>query len=136
MDKLNELTDRVKILEEKVKKLENNTICGQKNINVGTTGAKTISEKEFVLQYKPKDDVQRTFLLGAYLETVKNRESFTAKQLEQTFRAAKEPVPKNINDKINKNVAKGLLMNGLPVDGKKSWVLTASGEAILSKKNG
>jgi hypothetical protein len=58
--------------------------------------------------------------------------SFNVKDLEGGFRAAKEKVPLNINDKINMNTKKGMMMEA---DEKKdnftAWVLTNKGEKFV-----
>jgi hypothetical protein len=60
---------------------------------------KQISIKEFILSKKPIDDVQKTLVIGYYLEKYRNIENFNAKDLENGFREAKEKVPDNINYK-------------------------------------
>lgn len=93
---------------------------------------KKISIKEFILSKKPKDDVQRTLVIGYYLEKYESFSSFNAKNLENGFRKAKETVPKNINDKVNLNIKNGHMMEAREKkDNKKAWVLTASGERFV-----
>lgn len=93
---------------------------------------KRISPKEFLISKKPKDDIQKTLLLGYYLERHKSLVSFNAKDLETVFREAKEAPPDNINDKVNKNVQKGHIMEAGEKKGKmKAWNLTASGESFV-----
>jgi hypothetical protein len=93
---------------------------------------KRLSPKEFLISKKPKDDIQKTLLLGYYLERHRSLLAFNAKDLENVFREAKEAPPDNINDKVNKNVQKGHIMDaGEKKDKMKAWNLTASGERFV-----
>lgn len=95
---------------------------------------KKLSLKEFILTKNPTDDVQRTLVIGYYLEHFGGVSAFNAKDLTEGFRSAKEPVPLNINDKVNSNIAKGHMM---PVKEKKdklkAWILTNSGERLVEE---
>ncbi|MBS3092859.1 hypothetical protein J4466_05575 [Candidatus Pacearchaeota archaeon] len=118
------LTERVKILEEKSLESEKN-----QNSKKISEDNKKQSIKEFILSKKPKDDVQKTLSIFYYLENNENLESVCIKDIERGFREAKESVPKNINDKVAKNICKGLIMNVKEQKGNnKAWVLTNSGE--------
>lgn len=93
---------------------------------------KKISLKEFILTKKPTGDAQKTLAVGYFLEGYEDFSSFNVKDLEDCFRIAKEKVPKNINDVVNKNIRKGFMMESKEEkDGKKTWVLTASGERFV-----
>jgi len=92
--------------------------------------ARGISAKEYVLQKNPSSDVQRTLVLGSFIE-LKGTESFTIDDLKQAFREARLKQPSNLNDKVNKNISKGYLMDAETKDNKRSWMLTASGQAIM-----
>jgi hypothetical protein len=62
---------------------------------------------------------------------------FNVADLEATFRAAREKLPKNINDAANKNVARGFLMEAREKkDSKKAWQLTATGERSVEQEMG
>ena len=118
------LTERVKILEEKSLESEKN-----QNSKKISEDNKKQSIKEFILSKKPKDDVQKTLSIFYYLENNENLESVCIKDIERGFREAKESVPKNINDKVSKNMYKGLIMNVKEQKGNnKAWILTSSGE--------
>lgn len=96
------------------------------------TTLKHISVKEFLLSKKPNGDVQKTLAMGYYLEKYQNYTCFNGKDIESGFRAAKEPPPENINDKINQNIRKGQIMNSEEKkDGHASWVLTHTGERFV-----
>ncbi|MEM2125724.1 MAG: hypothetical protein QXQ53_04935 [Candidatus Methanosuratincola sp.] len=54
--------------------------------------------------------------------------SFNVQDLEKGFRDAKEKVPVNVNDCVNKNIRKGHMMDAEEKkDGIKAWCLTNSG---------
>lgn len=95
---------------------------------------KKLSVKEFLLTKKPTDDVRRTLVVGYYLEHFELMESFNAKDLTDGFRSAKEPLPANINDKVNLNIGKGYMMEAKEKKDKfKAWVLTNSGEKFVEE---
>ncbi len=93
---------------------------------------KQISIKEFILTKKPKNDVEKTLVIGYYLENFRGMSSFNAKDLEDGFREAKEKPPKNINDMVNKNIKKGFMMETKERKDKlKAWTLTSTGERFV-----
>jgi hypothetical protein len=95
---------------------------------------KKLPIKEFILQKHPERDVDKTLVIGYYLEHYKNVSSFNVKDLEIGFREAKEPLPKNINDTVNKNMEKGYMMEAEEKkDGLKAWVLTNTGEKVVEE---
>jgi hypothetical protein len=95
---------------------------------------KKLSIKEFLLTKKPGDDVQRTLVIGYYLEYFESMDRFNARDLADGFRSAKEPLPTNINDKANSNVGKGHIMEAKEKKDKlKAWVLTNSGEKFVEE---
>jgi len=93
---------------------------------------KQISVKEFILTKKPKNDVEKTLVIGYYLENFRSMSSFNAKDLEDGFREAKEKVPANINYKVIKNIEKGFMMEAKEKKDKlKAWTLTSTGERFV-----
>ena len=93
---------------------------------------KELSIKEFILLKKPNSDVQKTLAIGYYLEKLQGFSSFTVQDLENSFRRAKEQVPQNIQDKIQKNVRKGHMDEATEKkDNKKAYILTSSGERAV-----
>lgn len=93
---------------------------------------KMLSIKELMLSKKPKDDIQKTLLIGYYLEKYSKLADFTPKDLKDGFGNAKEPLPENMSDKIAKNIKKGHLME-LPNknDGRRALAVTSSGEKFV-----
>jgi len=93
---------------------------------------KALSIKEFILTKKPEDDVQRTLVIGYFLEKHKKLASFNVDDLREGFRTAKEPAPGNLNDKVLRNVKNAHMMEAeQKKDSKKAWVLTSSGERLV-----
>lgn len=132
------LIKRIEEIEVRLSKVESQFLSINSVPSNGIHINKVKSPKEFLLNKNPKDDVQKTFYLGYFLEKEKGKENFSVDDLKEAFRAAKIPLPQNIHDKVNKNISKGLFMDGGLVDGKKTWMLTATGEQVyeeLSKTN-
>ena len=95
---------------------------------------KRLSIKEFILEKKPSDDVQKTLVIGYYLEHFEGVDSFNVKDLNEGFRLAREPLPSNTNDKANGNVEKGYMMEAKEKKDKlKAWYLTNTGEKFIEE---
>ena len=93
---------------------------------------KVISIRAFILEKSPTDDVQRSLVIGYYLEKQSGLSSFNAKDLERGFVDAREKVPGNVADKILKNVWKGHMMQvNEDKDGLKAYVLTNTGTKFV-----
>lgn len=133
MNTNNTTEERVKALEERVLQLEN--VIKSNSFDIPNANSKQKSPKEFLLEKNPKDDLQRTLYLGYYLEKYQGMESFGVDELREEFRSARTPVPKNLNDKVNKNISKGFFMEVEKKEGKKAWVLTATGEKNVGEEN-
>lgn len=96
---------------------------------------KKVSIKEFILQKRPKSDVQKALAISYFLEKYEGLASFNVKDLEKGFRDAREKVPSNVADKILKNIAKGHMMKtGEEKDGFTAYVLTNSGEKFVDNR--
>lgn len=131
-DELQNLKKQIELLENRIHKLESFMISKAASIPNESMPVKKLSEKEYLIQKTPKDDVQNTFYLAGYLEKIKGMSSFTVDDLKVAFQSAKVPPPSNLNDKVNKNIIKGLFMEAGTKENKKAWVLTATGEIQLS----
>jgi len=93
---------------------------------------KKISLKEFLLSKNPKGDVQKTLVIGYYLEKYEGLTSFNIKDLEEGFRLAKEKIPKNINDKVIQNINQDYMTEAKEKkDDLKAWNLTNLGERFV-----
>jgi hypothetical protein len=120
------LDQRVAELEQRVAKLEKQ-MGGAPSPRVA--GNKKQSAKEFLMSKVVKSETQKVLALGYFLERMEAKPSFNVPDLETAFRAAKERLPKNMNDAVNKNIARGFLMEAEEKkDSKKAWYLTSTGE--------
>jgi hypothetical protein len=130
MDTNKTIKQRVVELEERITKLE--AFFSPNSVNPLTMKTKKISAKEFLMTKKLKTETQKVLALGYYLEHMGSTESFNTADLEAIFRSVRERLPKNMNDAVNKNIARGFLMDAAEKkDNKKAWVLTATGEKFV-----
>ncbi len=127
------IEERVSSLEQRVADLETQLSAGTPTGGQDSnTNGKKLSIKEFVLEKKPKGDVQKTLVISHYLEKYENMTSINVDDLAKYFRLSKEPVPGNLNDKINMNVSKGhMTETEEKKDNKKAWVVTNTGEQFV-----
>lgn len=132
---LETILETLRALDARVARIEAGT--QQKGSSAApSTGSPAASRKtsikEFLLEWAPSDDVQKTLAIGHYLETSEGLSSFNKADLERGFRAAKEPVPANINDKVNMSIKNGHMMDAEEKkNSMKAWVLTRTGETYL-----
>lgn len=126
-DNIDEILKKLAEFEGRISALEGRT-------DKRTAEDKKLSVKEFLLTKKPADNVQRTLAIGYYLEHFESMDRFNVRDLADGFRAAKEPLPTNINDKVNLNIRKGHMMEAKEKkDKSKAWVLTNSGEKLVEE---
>ena len=117
------LKEKLEEHERRIVKLENLFFSKPKTVE------KRLSIKEYLISRNPKGDLQKTLAVGHYLEKYEGMSSFNAKDLEKSFYDAKEKVPSNINDAVNKNIQKGYMMEVKEKkDNLKAWNLTNTGE--------
>ena len=96
------------------------------------TSGKKIAAKEFLMAKNVSSETQRVLVLGYFLEKVMEMPSFNVPDLEAAFRSAKDKLPKNMNDAVNKNITRGFLMEAeTKKDAKKAWYLTSTGERYV-----
>ncbi len=95
--------------------------------------SKKTSIKEFIIEKRISTDTDKAVVICSYLEKFAGLESLNIDNIGNGFREAKEPVPKNLNETVNKNVKKGYLMESGEKDGKKAWTLTNSGERFVEE---
>lgn len=94
-----------------------------------------ISMKEFLIEHVPSDGVQKTLAIGYFMETYEGMTSFNRVDIEKGFRAAKERVPANINDKVNMCIKNGHMMEAeAKKDSMKAWILTRTGEDLVQQR--
>jgi hypothetical protein len=132
---MEEILNSVKSLEARMDRLE---VGG---VQITTTSAHSVpaerrqSIKEFLIECAPSGGVQTNLAIAYYLEIVQGVIPFNKDDLENGYRAAKETVPENINDKVNMSIANGHLMEAeAKKDSKKAWVVTRSGEQYVQGK--
>lgn len=119
-------------LKERVRKLEEVMLSGSTPTVART---KKSSPKEFLMGKQVKTDTNKVLALAYFLERHEGLTVFNTSDLETVFRLAKEKLPKNMNDTVNKNITRGLLMEAAErKDSKKAWSLTSSGERYVEKE--
>lgn len=125
------LKERVEALEERVGKLEA-ALSSDSAVRDAISKHKKSSAKEFLKTKQLKTDTQKVLVFGYFLEYMEGMESFNVSDLEEAFRSAKEKIPTNINDAVNKNIARGFLMETREKkDSRKAWCLTSTGEGFV-----
>lgn len=92
---------------------------------------KSVSLSQLMKPMALKTDINRVLIAGYYLEHYTDAEKFTAAEIRDTLKAAKQPPPKNPSDVINKNIKKGHMMPAGDKDGKLGYVLTSDGEQVI-----
>jgi len=123
-----QILDELKKLNERVSRLESSPVAPAPNT---TPQTKKVSLREFLMELMPTDDVQRTLSIAYYLETQEGYSSFNKADIEKGFRAAKEKVPSNINDKIAMCVKNGHMMEAAEKkESLKAWTITNTGEKV------
>jgi len=126
---MDELHQRLRELETRVMALEKRFDDG---VAVGSARGKRQSAKEFLLGKSIKSETQKVLALGYFLEREESLTSFNVPDLERVFRAAREKLPANMNDIVNKNIARGFMMQAEEKkDSKKAWYLTSTGEKFV-----
>jgi hypothetical protein len=121
--------ERLRALEQRVGNLEN-LIAGKGYDTVARS--KRVSAKEFMLSKTLKSEAQKVVALAYFLEREQGLSSFNVSDLEAAFHEAREKLPKNMNDAVNKNIARGFVMPASQKkDSKKAWHLTSTGERFV-----
>jgi hypothetical protein len=129
---IDELQKKIEDLETRVKNLEDVLFSEPSDSKQNFTQSKKRSIKEFLLEKAPKGDVQKTLAIAYFLEKEQNAIMFTAKDIDECFRNAKEKPPTNTNLTIYQNIQKGFMMESQEKrDGKKTWCLTSTGEKVV-----
>jgi hypothetical protein len=122
-------------LEERVEKLEKMNGAARSVPPAVPAPSRKISAKEFLMTKVVKTELQKVLVFAYYLERQETLTSFNVSDLEGVFRAARERLPKNMNDAVNKNIARGYLMEAVEKKGaKKAWNLTSTGERLVENE--
>lgn len=133
--KLDTIISTLQLLDRRIAKLEGGVSATTSAASTATPLArKPISIKEFIISKAPPNGVLMTLTVGYYLENYDHTTPLTTADLEAGFRAARETVPSNLNDKANNCVKKGYFMEAKEKkDSLKAWVLTRTGEAAVEE---
>ncbi|MCH7805902.1 MAG: hypothetical protein IH995_01985 [Proteobacteria bacterium] len=133
MSDIEDIIERISELEKRVENLETGQLL-KTSADAKPHPKKKESIKEFMLVKKPSNDVQKTLVVGYFLEKNQEMGSFNVDDLAKNFRLAKEPTPQNLNDKVNMNIKKGHMMEAKEKkENKKAWELTNLGEQFVEK---
>jgi hypothetical protein len=125
----NEIEEIRKILQEHDKRI---TDLEKRSSTHPPEDQKELTVREFMIQQNPKNDVQKSLLIGYYLENFRGISPFNLNDLKTVFNKAKEPLPPNLNDKVNMNIAKGYLAEAdEKKDSKKAWFVTQTGKKAV-----
>jgi hypothetical protein len=128
---LEEILASIKNLDTRVSRLEADASRDGAE-PLPTSAQKKLSLKEFLIDRGPSNAVQMSLAIGYFLENYDSLSSFNAADLERGFRAARETVPPNINDKANMCVRNGHFMeHNEKKDNMKAWVVTRTGEEVV-----
>lgn len=134
MSTLGELKSKIDSLEQRVAQLER-VLNHSPRAESSLSPKKKPAVREFLMTKKVKSEPQKVLALGYFLEHIEGMGSFNIKDIERAFRAAREKLPSNINDVVNKNIARGHLMEAQErKDSMKAWYLTSTGETYLESE--
>ena len=110
-------------LEKRVAKLESSGKSAK-------TKERPIKIREFILEKKPKSNLDKAICLVYFLEEYESenyREGINSNDLKAAFQKAREKVPKNPPDVLSKCAKKGWIDQTNRVDGMIKWKLTNTG---------
>jgi hypothetical protein len=131
---MEKMEERLSSLETRVAALEK---LFQRPDAAALAREKDLSAKEFLIAKKTKSETQKVVALVYFLEHHQGVVPANVSDLESMFGQARETPPKNMNDAVNKNVARGFLMEAKEKkDSKKAWMLTATGEKFVEEGMG
>ena len=132
------IEERVKRLEKKVDELVTklDTSLG-KEMPVKLDGedhklAKKESAREYFLKFNPKSDTEKTLVIINFLEK-KGLTSITAREIANAFKEMREPLPKNVSDKIQMLDKRGLVVLAGQEGKRKCWLISNTGEGYLRR---
>ena len=100
-----------KEIETRITELENRVLALEKKFDADSSpgGGKkrTLSVNEFLLEKRTTTAINTILVIAVYHERFNHTDSFSANDLLDLIRKAKQKKPANINDLINKNISKG-----------------------------
>ena len=125
----NDIEKRLTDLENRVTALEKEA---QPSAPVQGGKRRNPSINEFLREKGPSTAVDSVLAIAVYQERFSGADSFSANDLLDLIRKAKQKKPKNINDLINKNIGKGYFEEDkVGEDKKKRWYVTNSGTELV-----
>lgn len=126
-----------KDIEARIIDLENHVLALEKEFSSGAIFPKNkkrrnLSVNEFLLEKNPATAIDSVLVIAIYHERFTGANSFSANDILDLIRRAKQKKPKNINDLINKNISKGYFEEDrIGENGKKRWYVTSSGVVLV-----
>lgn len=128
---LEDILTSLKSLDTRVSRLESDAVRDGAGLGQPPR-EKKLSLKEFLIDRRPSNGVQMTLAIAYFLENYEGMSTFNAADLDRGFRAARETVPPNINDKANLCVKNGHFMeHNEKKESMKAWLVTRSGEEVV-----
>lgn len=124
--KIAELEKRISILEDKIEQRLYD-LDSKAESAPPTKKSKPKSIKEFFLEKGPKSGVNKTIVIGYYLEIYNEYKSFTVKDIEKGFKEAREKAPDNTSLSVYMNANKGFFAEVEEKNGNKAYELTETG---------
>jgi hypothetical protein len=94
------------------------------------------SPAQFFKMSNPRTDIDRTLAGIYFLEKYRNVQDATAAEIRDVIKEAKVPPPTNVNDAVNRNIRKGLIMSAGDRENKMVFVVTSDGEAAVEEMIG
>jgi hypothetical protein len=90
--------------------------------------SKSVSIGELFVQKKPRSEPEKGLICAFYLEEVRGVSPFGVDDLQRVFVSAKEKIPGNLNDVMNKGNKKGWIMEHPERKaGRIAWCVTRTG---------
>jgi hypothetical protein len=124
------ILEKLDNFEKRIKSLEGLVLSKPGELTVKKQ--KELSLKEFILLKKPSEDVEKTLIIGYFLEKYKSMNSFNSRELLTAYESAKEKKPLNINDKVNMCIKRGFMSQAKEKkDNLKAWYITNAGEQYV-----
>ncbi len=122
--RLTDLENRVSALEKQFLQTDSSAVSADKK--------RLQSINEFLKEKQPGTAIDIVLAIAVYHERFGGADTFSANDLLGSIRKAKLKKPANINDLINKNIAKGYFEeDAVAEDGRKRWYVTNSGSTIV-----
>lgn len=120
--RITDLENRVSALEKELHANPSPSVSKKRNLSVN----------EFLREKKPATAIDTILVIAVYHERFNDTDSFSANDLLDLIRKAKQKKPANINDLVNKNISKGYFEEDKAgEDGKKRWYVTSSGSELV-----